>query len=362
MPGTAGSVRQVLVGAARHDAITSIALDVERLLRPGRVCGTYSWFEPDPSVRGEVAHVDEMDEGSPDDVIVFHLSYGIEEMTEWLLARPERIVIWYHNVTPHSFYVDVDGAFARGLQHGREQLALFMGRCNAAVADSSFNADEMQECGYHPVLVASPSLVVDRLADVTTDARMVGRAGTRFPGGFILFVSQVLPHKRPDHAIEVVHLLREHHGLEVGAVWAGPVRQPRYMAALEELMVRLGESHVWFTGAVSENELAALYRSCLCFASVSQHEGLSIPPLEAMALGAPVVVRGAAAVPETVGDGALVVPEDWSVAHMGEVLAEVYRNRRLRSEMRVAGRRHVEQLRGRTAFADAVALIGGMFR
>lgn len=362
MSGGAGSVRQVLVGAARHDAITTIALDVERLLGPGRECRTYSWFEPDSSVRGEVFHVGEMDKGTADDVVVFHLSYGIEEMTEWLLARPERIVIWYHNVTPHSFYADFDTAFARGLEHGREQLGLFMERCDTAIADSRFNADEMRRCGYQTAFVASPSLVADRLVDVTIDSRMVGRAGTLFPGGFILFVSQVLPHKRPDHAVELVHLLREHHGLDVGAVWAGPVRQSRYMDAIRELMARLGESRVWFTDAVSENELAALYRSCLCFASVSQHEGLSIPPLEAMAMGAPVIVRGAAAVPETVGDGAIVVPEDWGVVHMSEVVAEVCRDRSLRSRMRIAGRRHVEQIRGRTEFVDAVGIIGAMFR
>ena len=44
------------------------------------------------------------------------------------------------------------------------------------------------------------------------------------------------------------------------------------------------------------------------FASASVHEGLGIPPLEAMAFGVPAIVRDAGATVETVAGGALVLP------------------------------------------------------
>ena len=51
----------------------------------------------------------------------------------------------------------------------------------------------------------------------------------------------------------------------------------------------------------------ALYSSASVFAYPSLYEGFGIPPLEAMACGAPVVSSTAGALPEVLGDAALLV-------------------------------------------------------
>jgi glycosyltransferase involved in cell wall biosynthesis len=59
------------------------------------------------------------------------------------------------------------------------------------------------------------------------------------------------------------------------------------------------------TGYVSDEDLRALYSSCRVMVFPSLYEGAGLPPLEAMACGAPVVTSDAAAVSEMVGDAAL---------------------------------------------------------
>lgn len=60
-------------------------------------------------------------------------------------------------------------------------------------------------------------------------------------------------------------------------------------------------------GFVTREKLRELYRSCAVFVYPSHFEGFGLPPLEAMACGAPVVAARGGAIPETVGDAALIV-------------------------------------------------------
>lgn len=66
-------------------------------------------------------------------------------------------------------------------------------------------------------------------------------------------------------------------------------------------------NHVEFLGRVNDERLASLYRGAACFALTSLHEGFGLPALEAMASGAPVVASVAGALPEVVGDAAVLV-------------------------------------------------------
>ncbi|MCE5204283.1 MAG: glycosyltransferase family 4 protein [Actinomycetia bacterium] len=62
---------------------------------------------------------------------------------------------------------------------------------------------------------------------------------------------------------------------------------------------------VRFTGALDDSTLRALYVNASAFVFPSAYEGFGLPPLEAMALGTPVVCSDAASLPEVVGCAAL---------------------------------------------------------
>jgi alpha-1,3-rhamnosyl/mannosyltransferase len=60
-------------------------------------------------------------------------------------------------------------------------------------------------------------------------------------------------------------------------------------------------------GYVPVGHLPGLYAGALAFVMPSIYEGFGLPCLEAMAAGTPVVASSAGALPETVGDAALIV-------------------------------------------------------
>jgi glycosyltransferase involved in cell wall biosynthesis len=352
-----GVIKQVILGAAPYDAITSIAMGLGRELGKAFDSKIYSWFEPDVSMTDEVSQIELIDEGSPSDILIYHLSFGLPKLTEWLLQRPEKIILWYHNVTPAEFFTEIDPVFADGLAHGRKEIEILQKRVIGSIADSNFNVREMALNGYESVVVSRPIHVANRLNDVGIDVRTLDQISERFPNGFVLAVSQVLPHKKVEEVIGVLHLLREYHGVDIGLVWAGPVRSPIYMQSIESFMDRLGQKNVYFTDVISEAELATLYRACTAFVSMSQHEGLSVPPLEAMANRTPVIVRGACALAETVGSGGLVLPEDWGVIEFAEVVAQVCRDPNLQSVLRNAGQEWIESYQTRSDISEVIDFI-----
>jgi glycosyltransferase involved in cell wall biosynthesis len=96
------------------------------------------------------------------------------------------------------------------------------------------------------------------------------------------------------------------------------------------------ESAVVFPGHVPVDDLRALYAGCALFAFPSLYEGFGMPPLEAMACGAPVVCSNASSLPEAVGDAALLVdprdPHAWA-----EAMTRVAGDAGLREDLRRRG-------------------------
>jgi L-malate glycosyltransferase len=339
------SVNQVVIGASTRDAITNMAITLQQALRPvTRESGIFAFLGGDYTITDEVAHMNDMPFGGPEDVLIYHSSFGQPGLTPKLLQRPEKLVLIYHNITPAHYYEKIDREFANGLEWGRTELSIIRDKVVQSFADSQFNADDLATYGYENVVVIPAGLRPRRVNPIPTDVRLLAELNCQFPEGFILFVSQVLPHKRVELALEVVHLLRSVHGLKIGLVVAGPTRRPRYFNDVQRMRAKLPEAHVLFAGEVDDGQLATLYRACRAFISTSDHEGLSIPPLEAMASGAPVIVRGCGAVPDTVGDAALIVPAEAGVCELTEAVAIVLRDQALATYLRIRGYERVNEI------------------
>ena len=93
---------------------------------------------------------------------------------------------------------------------------------------------------------------------------------------------------------------------------AGAPVDEDYANRLRDIVAVRGlEANVEFLGRVSAPDLAELYRRCAVFVFPSLVETFGNPLVEAMASGAPIVSAGCAAMPEIVGDAALLVdPRD----------------------------------------------------
>ena len=99
------------------------------------------------------------------------------------------------------------------------------------------------------------------------------------------------------------------------------------------------KDRILLTGYLNDEDLRALYSSCRAFVYPSLYEGFGLPPLEAMACGAPVIAGRIAALQETPGDAAILI-EPLDVQTLSRTIIEVLRDERRRAAMGEAGIKH----------------------
>ncbi len=115
------------------------------------------------------------------------------------------------------------------------------------------------------------------------------------------------------------------------------------------------EGRVIFPGYVEDADLPALYSAATVFVYPSLYEGFGLPPLEAMACGAPVISTNAASLPEVVGDAALLIdPHDTQA--LAQALADVLTQPALQADLRQRGRQRVRQFSWERCAAETLAV------
>ena len=107
----------------------------------------------------------------------------------------------------------------------------------------------------------------------------------------------------------------------------------------EELRLR---GRVIFTQYIAPEDVPALLSGALGFVFPSLYEGFGMPPLEAMACGTPVLTSDAASLPEVVGDCALLVPPEDTVA-IAHGLCRLHEDAALRDRLSRTGLQRAAQ-------------------
>lgn len=152
-----------------------------------------------------------------------------------------------------------------------------------------------------------------------------------------LFVGNIKPHKNVERLIAAFAKVREESSfsdLTLIVVGDEITKYPSLRRAVERHGVR---ANVRFFGFVPELTLVALYRLADVFVFPSLYEGFGLPPLEAMANGAPVVTSKLSSLPEVVGDAAVMV-DPYDVGSIAEGMKSVLGDEALRERLVEAGR------------------------
>jgi glycosyltransferase involved in cell wall biosynthesis len=127
---------------------------------------------------------------------------------------------------------------------------------------------------------------------------------------FVLYVGNIKPHKNIQRLIAAFGSARGQCDEQLKLIIIGD-EISKYPGLRQSVHKHKLDKHVRFLGFQPMETLAAFYRLARAFVFPSLYEGFGLPPLEAMACGAPVVTSNVSSLPEVAGDAALLVdPHD----------------------------------------------------
>ncbi len=182
-------------------------------------------------------------------------------------------------------------------------------RATAVVAPSEWVRRQIVEClGAPPEKVHVAPLGVGDEFTPAVDADEVRKALARYgvQQPYFLCVGNVEPKKNPVATVEAFALAKTKGCLPHRLVLAGG--KSWRSGDVERAIARLPAGSVHRIGYVPQEDLPALYAGAELLLFWSLVEGFGLPALEAMACGIPVVCSDRGALPEVVGDAAVIVP------------------------------------------------------
>ncbi len=345
------AIHQFVAGFSNGDAISNESLALREVFRrwghPSEI-----YCEPRrvlPELRATVRDVREAPAEVRDaDVVLLHLSIG-SVVNEVYAGMTCRKALLYHNITPPAYFSGIQPQTASNLARGLEQVAQLVGQPEVVLADSAFNAAELEGMGYRAPGVLPLVLDFDRIG--TRPDRAMTR---KLDDGRVnvVFVGRCVPNKKLEDCLAAFHFFQHYVEPDARFVHAGSFAgAERYHALLLALGREWQTQNVLWLGAVRQAELSAVYRTGHVFLCMSEHEGFCIPLVEAMAHDLPVLAYAAAAVPETL-DGAGVLFREKRFDLVAEMTGRLVRDRALRAAVLDGQRARLARFRSRDLEAE----------
>ena len=158
------------------------------------------------------------------------------------------------------------------------------------------------------------------------------------PGGYLLYVGNIKPHKNLQRLAEAYSIARKK-GIRARLVLTGKLEGLRAKEDVEKLMRFEGVIHI---GEVKAEELPYLYSGARALVFISLYEGFGLPPLEAMCCGCPVLVSDAGPLPEVVGDAAITV-DPFDVEKIADAIVKIVTDEELRKNLIKRGKEWVKR-------------------
>ena len=277
-----------------------LSRSVDRLL--GRAPAASDWSRP---------AVDRLLAGAQIDVMWY-----LQPAACWSLNVPFITVVWdlQHRLQP---YFPEVSAGTQGFIRDDVYQAL-LPRASLVIAGTEAGRDEIVRFyGVAPERIRILPHPTPSFALAAAAAPGKVRPPSAPEGQYLYYPAQFWPHKNHVNLLEALRLLRERRGLPMVVALSGA--DHGNVAFVKETAARLGIADaVRWLGFVPRDELVGIYQHAFALTYVTFFGPENLPPLEAFALGCPVVASAVTGAREQLGDAAILVdprsPEEIAAA------------------------------------------------
>lgn len=200
------------------------------------------------------------------------------------------------------------------------------------LVDSQVGKRQYEECFFHkfrhnPRIEVLPFAIPKHINNGVEECIEV-------PAKYLFYPAQFWEHKNHKNLLLAIELLKDKIP-DIHLVLVGSERN-----SLSKIRTLIREksldSHISILGFVKDEQITYLYKHAVAMVMPSFAGPTNIPPLEAMALGCPVIVANNYAMGEQVGEAGLLC-DPYSPADIADCIDKVWNDSNLRAKLEVAG-------------------------
>lgn len=303
-------VVQLLPTIAFGDAIGNDTIAIKKILwEEGYDTEIYADIIDSRLPKGTAKSAELLSGLAADDVLIYHASTGTA-LNEKLPQYGGRQIMVYHNITPPSYFHEYNAQAEFNCEYGYRGMRFLADKISCCIADSEYNRQDLLKMGFTCPIDVCPILIP---FDDYKKAPDTGVLRKYRSGGWqnLLFVGRIAPNKKHEDLIRAFYVYQRYYQPRSRLFLVGTAGgMEKYERQLKAYISSLGlQDKIIFPGHIKFREVLAYYYLADLFLCMSEHEGFCVPLVEAMYFQKPVVARSTTAVPETLGNGGLLLPD-----------------------------------------------------
>lgn len=238
---------------------------------------------------------------SKNNILIYHFSIG-SDVSKYVMSVPDRKILLYHNITPPHFFYNINDNLSLILGKGKEELELLVDKIEIALADSEYNRIELEEIGYKKTGILP--LIIDLSKYDKYNKGIITKYEDCWTN--ILFVGRIAPNKKQEDVIKCFYYYKAINPRSRLFLVGGFNGCEVYYDQLQDLIKQKGIKDVHLVGMVDFADLVSYYMLADVFLCMSEHEGFSVPLIESMHFGVPIIAYNSTAVPYTMGGAGIL--------------------------------------------------------
>jgi glycosyltransferase involved in cell wall biosynthesis len=232
-------------------------------------------------------HIEPIDVGLPYILSIFDLQHRLQPWFPEVSAQGQ----WEHREAAWANAVRRASMVTVGSREAKEQLSMFYGV-------------PLENIYVVPLPTPRAAIVAANTRPVEDDGAIKQKYG--IAGEFLFYPAQFWSHKNHVNLLHALKLLHTQHGLKLSLVFTGS--DQGNLPFIQKIAQELGLTpFVHFLGFVPHEDVLAFYRCALALSYVSFFGPENLPPLEALALGCPVVLSDVPGVRTLFGESPVLV-------------------------------------------------------
>lgn len=332
---------QLLHTLSYGDAISCEAIALQRCFREQGYQSDIYAINVHPKLKGQAKLYSELNDQYQGNIIL-HYSLGSPLNQLYRQMTKARRSLIYHNLTPPAWFEGVNPRIVADINSGIRELPELCKISDYLVSDSHFNASELQKLGFQSRVLELP--IDPKRWEVAGNPGIESLVKSE-SGMQVLHVGRMAPNKCLEDIIKTFYFLH-HHIDRNSRLWLVgiDIDTEIYSFALKRMVYELSlDGAVNFVNGFVDSEVKALYQNASVYLCMSEHEGFCMPVVEAMYFGLPVIAYASSALPDTIGNGGVLINHK-RPAEVAELINLICSDSQLRTSLQEAGKKRVQEL------------------